>query len=103
LGAIVCTARAPRCEECPIAAQCAWRAAGYPEYDGPKARSQARFEGSDRQVRGLIMREVRAADMPVTTGEIAGLWPDAVQLERALKGLLRDGLLVQVDGGYELP
>ncbi|WP_403020122.1 A/G-specific adenine glycosylase [Salinibacterium sp. GXW1014] len=103
LGAIVCTARSPLCEACPIAAQCAWRAAGYPEYDGPKVRTQARFEGSDRQVRGLIMREVRAADVPVTPAEIAGLWADAGQRERALAGLLRDGLLVQVDGGYELP
>ncbi|QEE62639.1 A/G-specific adenine glycosylase [Salinibacterium sp. dk2585] len=103
LGAIVCTARRPLCEACPIASHCAWRAAGYPEYDGPKGRSQARFEGSDRQVRGLIMREVRAADVPVTPAEIAGLWSDAGQRERALAGLLRDGLLVQVNGGYELP
>ncbi|MBF0672833.1 MAG: A/G-specific adenine glycosylase [Salinibacterium sp.] len=103
LGAIVCTARSPLCEACPIAAQCAWRAAGYPQYDGPKVRAQARFEGSDRQVRGIIMREVRAAGVPISPAEIAGLWADARQRERALAGLLRDGLLVQVDGGYELP
>ena len=33
LGAIVCTARAPKCEACPLAAQCAWRVAGYPASD----------------------------------------------------------------------
>ena len=31
LGAVVCTARAPRCGECPVAAWCEWRGAGYPE------------------------------------------------------------------------
>ncbi|MCR8671169.1 A/G-specific adenine glycosylase, partial [Agrococcus sp. HG114] len=34
LGALVCTARAPRCHECPIADACAWRAAGYPPSEG---------------------------------------------------------------------
>ncbi|MET0590336.1 MAG: A/G-specific adenine glycosylase, partial [Naasia sp.] len=34
-GAIVCTARSPRCEECPLADICTWRLAGYPAYDGP--------------------------------------------------------------------
>src|ERR1700760_3118202 len=31
LGALTCTAAAPRCDECPIAAHCAWLAAGRPE------------------------------------------------------------------------
>ena len=35
---------------------------------------------------------------------IDGLWPDAVQRERALAGLLRDGLVTGSPGrGYELP
>ncbi|MFC4243060.1 A/G-specific adenine glycosylase [Gryllotalpicola reticulitermitis] len=103
LGAVVCTARAPRCDECPIAAVCAWRAAGYPAYDGPRRAAQKKYEGSDRQVRGLIMRELRAAHIPVTDAELAGLWPDAAQLTRALDGLLADGLAVAADGGYTLP
>ena len=65
LGQVVCTARAPRCEACPIAAACAWRAAGYPEYVGPPAPKQKTYEGSDRQVRGLILRELRASETPV--------------------------------------
>jgi A/G-specific adenine glycosylase len=103
LGALVCTARAPRCDECPLAAGCAWRAAGYPEYDGPRAAVQKKFEGSDRQVRGLIMAELRASDIPVTASEISTVWADAPQRDRALAGLLADGLVVAVDGGYELP
>src|SRR4051812_28950760 len=34
LGALVCTARAPRCDECPVRRQCAWRLAGAPPYAG---------------------------------------------------------------------
>lgn len=103
LGAIVCTARAPRCEACPIADSCRWRADGYPPYLGPPAARQKKFEGSDRQVRGLIMAELRASEIPVTAGEIARVWGDDVQGTRALAGLLADGLIVAVAGGYALP
>ncbi|UTT62613.1 HhH-GPD family protein [Microcella humidisoli] len=104
LGQTVCVARTPRCEACPIAELCAWRAAGYPEYEGPSAPRQARFEGSDRQVRGLIMRELRLSDTPVPADVIEGLWPDSVQRERALAGLLADGLANgSPEAGYSLP
>jgi A/G-specific adenine glycosylase len=104
LGAVVCTARAPRCEECPLRDRCRWRAAGYPEYTGPARIVQKRFEGSDRQVRGLILAELRASHRPVSREEIAGLWPDAEQLARALAALVTDGLAVPVGtDGYALP
>ncbi len=104
LGQTVCVARAPRCETCPIAELCAWRAAGYPDYEGPAAPRQARFEGSDRQVRGLIMRELRHSDTPVLADVIESLWTDAVQRERALAGLLADGLAIgSPEEGFSLP
>ena len=104
LGALVCTARSPRCADCPLADTCAWRGAGYPSYDGPRAVVQAKFEGSDRQVRGLILAELRGSDIPVTATEIATLWPDAIQLTRALASLEADGLAVAEDSGaYTLP
>ena len=104
LGAIVCTARIPRCDACPIAERCAWRAAGYPAYDGPVKAKQARFEGSDRQARGRIMAELRASDLPVAAAELLALAPDAVQLRRALDGLVADGLAVgDAASGYTLP
>ncbi len=102
LGATVCTARSPRCDACPIAESCAWRAAGFPVYRGPRRAVQSRFEGSDRQVRGLVMRELRAAHRPVARGELEGLWPDAAQLERAIASLVDDGLAVD-DGALALP
>ena len=104
LGATVCTARAPDCDACPIASACAWRLAGYPAYDGPRRAVQARFEGSDRQVRGLVMRELRAAHRPVARDELTGLWADAAQLDRAIDGLVADGLAVaDPQGGLGLP
>ena len=106
LGAIVCTAKSPRCDACPIKDACAWRASGYPVYDGPKKAVQKKYEGSDRQVRGLIMAELRSTHRPVTASEIETLWPDAAQRDRALAGLLADGLAVAAPGptgGYVLP
>ena len=51
LGALVCTARAPDCDACPLRELCAWRASGYPAPTGPPARHQP-YEGTDRQCRG---------------------------------------------------
>jgi A/G-specific adenine glycosylase len=103
LGALVCTARSPRCEDCPLASVCAWRLAGRPAYEGPRRAVQKRYEGSDRQVRGLVLRELRAAHAPVTDAELAALWPDAAQLARAVQGLVSDGLAVRERAGYVLP
>ena len=103
LGAVVCTARSPRCGVCPIADQCAWRLAGYPAFEGKRAAVQKKFAGSDRQVRGLILAELRASDIPVTVGEIALVWAIDEQRERALAGLVADGLVVAAGGAYELP
>jgi len=105
LGALVCTARAPHCESCPLAPGCAWRLAGRPAYGGPRRAAQKKYEGSDRHVRGLVMRELRGAHVPVTDAELRALWPDEAQLQRAITGLLADGLAVRDLGGdgYVLP
>jgi A/G-specific adenine glycosylase len=103
LGAIVCTARAPRCDACPIADLCAWRAGGYPAYEGARKPVQKRFEGSDRQVRGLILAALRRSEIPVARDELDAVWLDDVQRTRALRGLMADGLVVFSDPGYELP
>jgi A/G-specific adenine glycosylase len=104
LGQVICIARAPRCGACPISDRCAWRAAGYPEYQGRPAPRQKTYAGSDRQVRGVILRELRASETPVPAEVIDGLWPDADQRDRALAGLLRDGLATgDRTDGYQLP
>lgn len=103
LGALVCTARAPRCDACPVSGACSWRAAGYPAFDGVRASPQKRYEGSDRQVRGRMLAELRSSDVPVSAAELRSASEDDTQRARALAGLLADGLAVEVDGGYALP
>ncbi len=93
LGALVCTARDPRCGECPVAASCRWLAAGRPASAAP-ARRQARFEGSDRQCRGALMRVLRAAHGPVPASALEAAWGDALQRARCLDALVADGLVV---------
>lgn len=103
LGALVCTSKNPRCVDCPVVAACAWVAAGKPAYDGPPKRSQ-RFAGTDRQVRGLLMDVLRGAAEGVPLAELDVVWGDDVQRQRALEGLLSDGLVIlEPDGRYALP
>ena len=103
LGALVCTARAPRCTACPVRIDCAWHAAGSPALDAPVKRPQA-FAGTDRQVRGLLMAVLRGSKHPVTGAELDAVWHEPVQRARALDGLVADGLVDPLpDGRYALP
>lgn len=122
LGALVCTARAPKCAVCPVRERCAWLAAGEPPPSyTPKGQA---WHGTDRQVRGGVMAVLRLADAPVPAEMFqqapadlgfgaAGIGvPLAAlhrlncapeQLERALAGLLEDGLAELHEDGYRLP
>lgn len=103
LGAVVCTARAARCDACPISALCAWRAADYPD-TGDLRRKQAAYEGSDRQARGAVLHALRAAPShTVPADELVADWPDPVQRDRAIDSLIVDGLVEAVDGSLRLP
>src|SRR5699024_2582222 len=55
LGALVCTARNPDCAACPLLDRCAWVVAGKPSDPTVARRTQA-WAGTDRQLRGAIMR-----------------------------------------------
>lgn len=97
LGALVCTARAPRCPDCPAAALCAWRAAGAPAHAGPPRRGQA-YVGTDRWVRGLLLAVLRDTDGAVRHADLVAQVPDAAlrdpgQRDRCLDGLVADGLV----------
>ncbi|MFF8314986.1 A/G-specific adenine glycosylase [Streptomyces lydicus] len=103
LGALLCTARAPECHRCPIAARCAWRLAGSPVHDGPPRRTQA-YAGTDRQVRGKLLAVLREAVTPVPQQVLDAVWDEPVQRARALDGLVSDGLVEPLSGGrYRLP
>jgi A/G-specific adenine glycosylase len=103
LGAVVCTARTPRCGICPVRAECVWHTAGRPDYTGPRRPVQA-FAGTDRQVRGRLLDVLRGADAPVERAALDAVWSDAAQRDRCLDSLLVDGLAEQLDDGrFALP
>ena len=95
LGALVCTARAPRCDACPVVDRCAWYAAGRPPDEHAARRRPQGFAGTDRQVRGKVMALLREALGPVPASAVDAVWPDASQLARCIDGLLADGLVAR--------
>ena len=90
LGATVCT-NGPRCESCPVADHCAWRARGGDDPAGPVKR-QSTFEGSFRQRRGRLVDALRRGPVAVTDAD-----------QDAAATLVADGLAVEVDGLLSLP
>ena len=95
LGATVCTAARPRCQECPLRLQCAWRRR--PDDDdpwraGPSARRQSTFAGSDRQGRGRLLDALRRRGVTrPSLGEACG-WPgDPARAERVADALVEEG------------
>lgn len=96
LGAIVCTAKSPLCEACPVSSRCVFLRDGRPGLGERRTRPRQRFQGTDRQVRGLVLNALR--DLP--EGEIAvdrksleRLWDDHIQLDRCIASLDEDGLI----------
>ena len=90
LGATVCTARAPRCDVCPLAEGCEG-----PGGAAPRGRARARFEDTNRFVRGRVVAALaEGSSLPDVAPE---------RLERALDGLERDGLIERSEGQLRLP
>jgi A/G-specific adenine glycosylase len=79
LGATVCLARVPRCEQCPLAEACPSRGARF-----EPLRKQGPLEGSRRQRRAQLLRELHGGPQPAA-GYDAGI----------LATLLRDGLVCE--------
>ncbi len=103
LGAVVCTARAPRCGACPVVDRCAWQRAGAPAHDGPPRRGQA-WHGTDRQVRGRLLALLRESSDALDDGALTLAWPDDdAQRDRCLASLVADGLVEHCGAGYQLP
>ncbi|MGI9017219.1 MAG: A/G-specific adenine glycosylase [Euzebya sp.] len=102
LGATICTARAARCGECPLAGICAWQ--GGPGADpaaggAHRPRAQSIFEGSRRQARGRVVAAMRLGPVPLDVAlQLAG--PGGEDL---LNGLIGDGLAEVVPRGFALP
>ncbi len=93
VGALVCSARSPRCPDCPVRDLCAWQRAGRPAYEGPARRGQS-WQGTDRQCRGAILAVLRATKAPVTSTEVGAAWSvDDAQRDSCLDSLVADGLV----------
>jgi A/G-specific adenine glycosylase len=97
LGALICTARSPKCAECPFQNVCSWRLSGAVLPPGPSRKPQ-RYAGTDRQVRGLLLEVLRHATGPVHRQRLDLVWVDEVQRARALATLVDDGLVETHDG-----
>jgi A/G-specific adenine glycosylase len=90
LGREVCRPR-PRCDACPLSSSCAFVATG--ARPAQPRRRQGAFEGSFRQVRGAVVRELRARD-EASLEEIATLTGlDAERVAEAVLALTTEGLL----------
>lgn len=106
LGAIVCTARNPSCLRCPVQPWCAWRGDGDDPAVGSAGVSgrQSRFDGSDRQGRGRLMRALGIAPVPSEGLASAMGWPtDADRALRVVATLIDEGLVESSSGLYRLP
>jgi A/G-specific adenine glycosylase len=99
LGALICTARAPLCDQCPVKRSCAWRAAGYPKSEIVK-KSQA-WAGTDRQCRGMIVQHLRE-NPSATKAALLKLWDNKEQSEKALKSLIADHLIEATGNRFKL-
>ena len=99
LGALICTARTPLCDQCPVKRSCAWRAAGYPKSEIVK-KSQA-WAGTDRQCRGMIVQHLRE-NPSATKAALLKLWDNKEQSEKALKSLIADHLIEATGNRFKL-
>lgn len=105
LGATHCTARDPRCGDCPLLPNCAWRQTGGPdpiEGSALRPRPQGRFVDSDRYHRGRLVDALRAA--PLGSSQVreclGGL--DEARRRRIVDGLRADGLVEDRGDGLGL-
>jgi A/G-specific adenine glycosylase len=110
LGATLCSARTPGCDQCPVVRWCRWGAAGAAEADPARGSAgvsvpQSRFAGSDRQGRGRLVAAM--TEGPVGAGRLATImgWPaDPERALRVAATVVADGLAeVDRSGAYRLP
>ena len=100
LGALLCRPT-PNCAECPLASVCAWRGVGPDPAVGSAgvSRPQSRFEGSERQARGRLLKALTSGPVPAAATSAVMSHPAADRLLRALcdEGLVRrDGEFVRL-------
>ena len=99
LGALICTARNPKCDICPVAHRCSWKKSGYPR--STIVKKTQTWHGTNRQCRGRILRELRKNES-ITKVQLNTVWVDRNQLNSALESLIFDGLIQKKKNRYSL-
>lgn len=101
LGATVCRPT-PSCSDCPLRPECAWHGDGDDPAVGSAgvSRAQGRFEGSERQARGRLMKALSTGS--VDAAAAAALMRHAAA-ERLISDLHSEGLIATTDGVLHLP
>ena len=71
---------------------------------GAGRRRTQKYDGTDRQCRGRLLAVLRGASDPVRRADFDAVWTAQAQLDRALDGLVADGLVDPLpDGRFALP
>ncbi len=104
LGAQFCRSVA-RCENCPVKRLCAWQLNGGEDpavSSAAVSKSQPRFVGSDRQVRGQLIRELSKTSL--SRDDLTALigLDDRGRVTRLLRDLVSDGLVSRRGSRFEL-
>ncbi|MDP9274300.1 MAG: A/G-specific adenine glycosylase [Chloroflexota bacterium] len=97
IGATICLAKRPRCEDCPIRTICE-----YDGVDGPARRKQSPFAASDRRVRGAIVRRLAMSTHGVKIDALRRGIKDA-RVPRLVRVLESEGLVEVSSGSVRLP
>lgn len=97
VGASLCRPRSPRCGECPLQEVCAFRTKG--RHGRSSVRPQPAFEGSFRQVRGAVVRELSRGGPSSLPALAVQLGEGSARLAEAADHLIRDGLVERTPSG----
>ena len=103
LGATICRPQ-PTCDECPLSEKCSWRGTGTDPSVGSAGVSvaQARFEGSDRQARGRLIKQLGECAVPIHA--VAEIMDRSAEIAmRLVNDLISDGLIIRQNGELLLP
>lgn len=105
LGAVLCRPTNAACGECPVRSMCAWSGGDEPDPavgSSGVSGKQGRFEGSDRQARGRLMKAL--SDGPVDRAQVPTIMQrDPALAERLVSGLVAEGLCLSLGSTLTLP
>ncbi len=85
-GSMVCTSLSPSCDICPLETECS-------KYFSKIKKSYQKFEGSNREIRGKVLKLLLNEDQISKEELINKLGEEEEKLNKALHGLQKDNLL----------